>query len=323
MPTISVIVPVYNVEPYLRRCVDSILVQTFTDFELILVDDGSPDNCGAICDEYAQLDDRIRVIHKKNGGVSSARNKGLDAAQGKYVMFCDSDDWVEPEWCQLLFQHANEHPGCLIVHSLSRRNSKEDYESGEKNTEEIDFFELTRRGVAVYVFNRIFFRDIIERIHLRFDESRRYGEDALFTLVYFQYMHPSVYYINQPLYHYCDISTSASHQYYQNWMELHFDMFFLRLRFFSEEQRAAWCDEWIYYFVHMFDSVFDKRNKMPFIEKLHYNQRMINSKEVRYCFEHATWKKESKLTKKILMTHNYYLFYIFQMLCKMKKDGKR
>ena len=95
-PKISVIVPVYKAEKYLHRCVDSILSQTFTDFELILVNDGSPDNCGAICDEYAQKDNRVRVFHKENGGVSSARNLGLDNAKGEWITFVDSDDWLKP-----------------------------------------------------------------------------------------------------------------------------------------------------------------------------------------------------------------------------------
>lgn len=97
MSTISVIVPVYKVEPYLRQCVDSILEQTFQDFELILVDDGSPDGCPAICDTYAAKDPRVRVIHKENGGLSSARNAGLDTAQGEYIAFVDSDDWIHPQ----------------------------------------------------------------------------------------------------------------------------------------------------------------------------------------------------------------------------------
>ena len=90
-PKISVIVPVYKVEEYLHRCVDSILSQSFTDFELILVDDGSPDNCGKICDEYAQKDSRVKVFHKPNGGVSSARNYGLDNAKGEWIAFVDSE----------------------------------------------------------------------------------------------------------------------------------------------------------------------------------------------------------------------------------------
>lgn len=95
MPKLSVIVPVYNVEQYIHKCVDSILNQTFTDFELILVDDGSPDNCGKICAEYAKQDGRVKVIHKKNGGLSDARNVGLEEAVGEYISFIDSDDWVD------------------------------------------------------------------------------------------------------------------------------------------------------------------------------------------------------------------------------------
>lgn len=106
MPEISIIVPVYKVEEYLPRCIDSILAQTFTDFELILVDDGSPDNCGKICDEYAQKDDRIVVIHKNNGGLSDARNAGIDVATGEYIGFIDSDDWIDPNMYYVLHNNA-------------------------------------------------------------------------------------------------------------------------------------------------------------------------------------------------------------------------
>lgn len=102
VPSVSVIVPIYNVAPYLHRCVDSLLNQTYTDFELILVDDGSPDDCGMICDEYAALDGRVRVIHKPNGGLSDARNAGLKIAQGAYIAFVDSDDWVAPNYLEQL-----------------------------------------------------------------------------------------------------------------------------------------------------------------------------------------------------------------------------
>lgn len=102
IPEISVIVPVYKVESYLRQCVDSILGQIFQDFELILVDDGSPDGCPAICDEYAAQDRRVRVIHQKNGGLSAARNAGLDCAKGEYIAFIDSDDWVHSEYLERL-----------------------------------------------------------------------------------------------------------------------------------------------------------------------------------------------------------------------------
>lgn len=101
-PLVSIIVPIYKVEPYLRRCLDSIVNQTYTNLEVILVDDGSPDNCPQICDEYAVKDRRIVVIHKKNGGLSDARNAGLDICKGEYVSFVDSDDWVNEEYIEKL-----------------------------------------------------------------------------------------------------------------------------------------------------------------------------------------------------------------------------
>src|SRR5574344_1932751 len=96
MAEVSIIVPVYQVENYIRQCVDSILAQTFTDFELILVDDGSKDESGRICDEYAKTDERVKVIHKENGGLSDARNRGLHQTIGNYFMFVDSDDYIAP-----------------------------------------------------------------------------------------------------------------------------------------------------------------------------------------------------------------------------------
>lgn len=109
MPKISVIVPVYKVESYLDRCVESILAQTFEDFELILVDDGSPDNCPALCDAWAEKDSRIKVIHKENGGLSDARNVGFEASAGEWITFIDSDDYVHPAMLQALYGAVAEH----------------------------------------------------------------------------------------------------------------------------------------------------------------------------------------------------------------------
>lgn len=121
---ISVIVPVYKVEPYLRRCVDSILAQTYTDFELILVDDGSPDSCGAICDEYAGKDSRVRVIHQENGGLSAARNIGIDVAKGEYLTFVDSDDWVHSEYLAYLYRAIQDKNVLLSSCGFIRTNKK-------------------------------------------------------------------------------------------------------------------------------------------------------------------------------------------------------
>ena len=115
MPKISVIVPIYNAEKTIRKCVDSILAQTFQDFEILLIDDGSPDQCGAICDEYAQQDSRVRVIHQENQGVSAARQCGMDNAQGEYTIHADPDDWVEPNMLEDLYKKAKEDDADMVI----------------------------------------------------------------------------------------------------------------------------------------------------------------------------------------------------------------
>ena len=117
-PQISIIVPVYNVEQYLQSCIDSIITQTYTDWELLLVDDGSPDRSGEICDEYAKKDNRIRVFHKRNGGVSSARNLGLDKAQGEWVTFIDADDYILSDFIKGLYKPIENGVSVDFVHGV-------------------------------------------------------------------------------------------------------------------------------------------------------------------------------------------------------------
>ena len=119
MPLFSIIVPVYKAEKYINECVDSVLAQTFEDFELILADDGSPDRCPEICDEYAKKDSRIKVIHKENGGASSARNSGIEAACGEYVIFLDSDDYWEENYT--LQRLTETTPPCLKTEKETKR----------------------------------------------------------------------------------------------------------------------------------------------------------------------------------------------------------
>ena len=122
-PLVTIIIPVYNVEKFLPQCLDSILSQTFTDWECILIDDGSPDNSGAICDEYAQQDSRFRVIHQENKGVSAARNAGLDVAKGEWIAFVDSDDWVERDTYQRAFDTIVKHEADLVCFNINRVTS--------------------------------------------------------------------------------------------------------------------------------------------------------------------------------------------------------
>ena len=120
MSTVSIIVPIYKVEDFIRECIDSILAQTYPYFELILVDDGSPDNCGRICDDYAKGNNRIKVVHKVNGGISSARNAGLEVAKGEWIMHVDGDDWIEPDMIESLIQAAQVTGADLVFGDFTK-----------------------------------------------------------------------------------------------------------------------------------------------------------------------------------------------------------
>lgn len=327
MPEISIIVPVYKVEKYIYRCVDSILNQTFQDFELILVDDGSPDNCGAICDGYAAKDSRITVIHKGNGGVSSARNAGLNIAQGRYIMFCDSDDYVAEAWCATMYRTIVEHSDAFICHDVYRVNdalSPEIMQEEHQITtiESMSYHDLYKCGVSAYTVNKIYDSRILKRHELRFDENVHFGEDAIFNAKYCALCQKCIY-ISPKLYFYVQCDDSAMHRYSPYKMQWHLPLFQCRIPLISDADLAEYCDIWLYHFLNLFDNVFDCRNPWSFFKKLQYNQRMIQSKEFRFCLEHATGKNENPLAIKILRTHNYYLFWLFDQLVKLKGKLRR
>lgn len=181
-PLISVIVPVYKAEKYLRRCVDSLLAQTFQDFEVLLVDDGSPDRSGEICDEYARTDSRVRVFHKENGGVSSARNVGLDNIKGDWVAFVDSDDWVDRDYLSIeacysdadviekSFCVINETSDIIRCHKVRRQII-----SGK---EQFYRYYVNKRNNALW--NKLIASHLLR--NARFDVKVSIGEDFLFFL---------------------------------------------------------------------------------------------------------------------------------------------
>lgn len=187
-PKISVIVPVYKAEKYLHRCVDSILAQKFTDFELILVNDGSPDNSGVICDEYAQKDNRVRVFHKENGGVSSARNLGLKKANGEYVTFVDSDDHIEHGYLDIKEDFAED----LLIQNYIVSQTKKTFVNFEKRTvNECNIQNYINENIDADVIRLIlskFFKlSIIKDNQIYFQEGVKIGEDTIFILDYLYY----------------------------------------------------------------------------------------------------------------------------------------
>ena len=207
MPKVSIKVPVYKAEQYLHRCVDSILSQSFTDWELILVDDGSPDRSGAICDEYAQRDTRIQVIHKENGGVSSARNVALGRITGKWLTFVDSDDCLYPNALQRWVEVAEQNNLDLIQCHFNR-----EYKEGQVASDEIEVLSAAQYADSekylTCVWGTLFKTSIMKEHTLRFDEKVRLGEDQIFLLSHMQYC-KRIQRIGDVLYFYRDNETSA------------------------------------------------------------------------------------------------------------------
>lgn len=322
MPIISVIVPVYKVEPYLRRCVDSILAQTFQDFELILVDDGSPDNCPAICDEYAQSNSCIHVIHKKNGGPSSARNAGMQIASGKYIMFCDSDDCVTPDWCETMLNYIQKNPYNWVVSNIWKVSCDGlckpivIYDIGS-NQNHLSYFDIYKIGLSPYAVNKIYNSELLKKNNLFFDETCFFGEDIEFNVKYFSAC-SGITYISQPTYYYFENPTGIMGKYRWDLFSQNLKHFRDRLPVIQENELSQFCDIFFYYFLTWLENTFDSRNKMSFLKKMQYNQRMMQTEEFRFCVDHVTGKNDSPLFMRIVRTHNFYLYWLFQKAAQFK-----
>ena len=195
---ISVIVPIFKIEAYLPKCIDTLLEQTFTDFELILVNDGSPDGCPKICDDYAATDSRVQVVHKENGGLLSARKAGLQVAKGKYVSYVDGDDWVDKYYLDILYKLAEANSSDLVVTGHFREFDGKIETIKPKKTGVYDANEIKssilpkaiyngrfcEHDISTYVWNKLFKRELLEEILFDVPNEIVMGEDAAITYTY-------------------------------------------------------------------------------------------------------------------------------------------
>ncbi len=218
-PTVSIIVPVYNAEKTIGRCVDSILSQQYTDFELLLVDDGSTDSSGAICDSYTLADSRVQVIHKENTGVSDTRNIGISRAAGVYLQFLDSDDWITPDATKLLVETARDHDCDLVISDFYRVVGERVSRKGDIDEDRV----LTREEYAAHMmeqpadfyygvlWNKLYRRDIVESHRLRMDPELSWCEDFMFNLEYIRHAQ-RFYALQVPIYYYVKTKGSLASQ---------------------------------------------------------------------------------------------------------------
>ena len=238
---LSIIVPVYRVEKYLKRCLDSLSLQKLDGIEFLLVDDGSPDHCGEICDEYARKDSRFRVFHKENGGLSSARNYGIDQARGEYLLVVDSDDWVTPDFCSKSYDLAMQNNADIVIFMyqivkggrflpVKTKCLKE----GMKTRKEA--LDLLFEAPGVYVCNKLFRKTLFDGI--QFPIGRVFeDQNVTWKLIY---KAERVYFTNQVLYYYYMRKKSIIHQ---ETIRSAKDKFEMRMLFYDEIQKTGYSSE--------------------------------------------------------------------------------
>ncbi|MEK5333840.1 glycosyltransferase family 2 protein [Lysinibacillus sp. FSL W8-0992] len=301
MPFLSIIVPIYNVGHYLKECIDSILNQKFEDFELILVNDGSTDNSSKICDDYAEHDPRIVVIHKENGGLVSARKAGILAAHGKYIGYVDSDDWIEADMYQSLCGAAKVHDVDIVICDIVENYPNQEVRRTQmvapglykKERMEQDVYpimlyagEYYKFGLFPSVSNKIFKKTLIKKFQLNVDDTIRMGEDVACT--YPSLLDADSIYIldKQYLYHYRQSSSSMTASYDQTFFEKIL-ILYGHLKYFTrsnEKTAPNFTNQLQYYFIYLIiagvNNEFNRQNDKSLREKRAFIKKMMKQKDV-------------------------------------------
>ena len=320
--TISVIVPVYNSEKYLKRCIDSILNQTYKAIELILVDDGSPDNCGKICDEYAKKDKRVRVIHKTNAGVSAARNSGLEIASGNYATFVDSDDYIGPEMYGNMMEKVHQY-NCDVVmcdcikdftdHSeIYTHDIRAGFYDKEQLVNEYYPHLLMMENVeypatisnCLILFNRNKLGNLRYVVGVRYSEDLLFGAQLVYNTDSFYYMKEQAYY------HYYMNPTSATHKFtvdkWNDYKTLHFEInkYFSECESFDFSHQIDLC---LLFFVYNSVSNIFSADNLEREKKFEIVKNILGDNEVRRMFSNIKVLKLpiSKKLKIVTIIYKY------------------
>lgn len=330
---VSIIVPVYLAQNHLSHCIDSILVQTEPDFELLLVDDGSPDQSGSLCDAYAAKDPRVRVMHKPNGGVSSARNTGLSFAKGEYVVFIDSDDYIEPAYIADLLSAAEKNPEygniwCAFqtvtdyYHGNCQPNFVHDSAYLTFHCDQI--MSLHEMWMDASPCNKLYKTSIIQRHHLHFSEDLSLGEDWLFNLAYLDAENTKkILVITEPLYNYVQSNPeSLDHQYRPDLLSIyrrlnHTCEEYLKKWNVPQEQTQIFYNSRFYLYERILSNTLHAPN-LSTAEKYRWNNRFLKSAEFQSvlkqttCYIHPLYRVSYRLG-------NYYFIVLLNFLQKCKK----
>lgn len=292
---ISIIIPVYNSSQYLNECIQSVVNQSYRDFECILIDDGSSDGSEIICDQWEHKDSRIKVIHQPNQGVSKARNKGITEAQGEYIAFIDSDDWIDSNYLNTLLRPIEESNVDLVVCGLQQHYSNEtfknySYKTGIIHIERQDtkaFTDINKKFLLFGPVIKLYKRTIIQTHNIHFPPEYTYGEDLLFNYNYLEYV-KAIYIIDQCLYHYRIIGNGTLSSIKRiNQFEIDYAQWNILKDFFY--RKNLWNDYSTSYLYHrlwwcMYDTIlsFPERLKGKSIKyKIQYIKQIVSITEVK------------------------------------------
>lgn len=339
-PVVSIIIPVYKVpEQYLRKCIESILAQTLKNIEILLVDDGSPDQCGKICDSYAEKDSRIRVLHKKNGGLSSARNYGCRAANGKWIMFVDGDDWIEPDMCQVMYDAGENKQVQLVMCGIVKDYGKSaiEYEFyledgkiyRDQDCKWLQQQLLVYNGNIAVAYAKLIDRKLLIENQIFHDEVLRQGAEGLeFNLRLFEILESATF-INKSFYHYIynEDSISASHS------ELNHEFVikcFEKIKAFiylsdNKEMLKPWFDNRLLYVIvtTAISGYFNPANTEPYAEKRRKYAAFLEKPIVREALQTKNMMGIDVPRKIIIFCIRHGMFGILNVMGKMRRWQKK
>ena len=319
----SIIIPVYNIEDELRRCLDSALNQTLKDFEVILIDDGSTDKSGEICDEYGKLHNRVKVIHKENGGVASARNAGLDNAEGRFIAFIDSDDYVNSDYLEKLYNPNVDMVFCGIKHKKIERDIiLNNEEEGIFDIKSNIINELIDSKYINTVYSKMYINKIIQEHKIRFREDMLLGEDTIFTINYIEYI-KNIEVKNDIVYNYIQYeretlsSFNEKSTYYLEILDEYIEKnLFERYNIepgFAFKKRKWWKYEWTI-FQTLYSKKFKFLKKREILNKVFKNENYIEL--VKDIDDYMP--NDTQIVRNILATKNTNIVMIFFFMLKLK-----
>lgn len=339
MPLVSIIVPVYNVQNVVQYCIESILKQTVKDFELLLINDGSTDGSGMVCDRYSQKDSRVIVIHKENGGVSSARNIGFAKAQGKYIVCVDSDDFVEPDYLQTLLEVREKFPNAGHIWCCFQTvttSNKEDLKLNlASDNEEISLFDrkdimtLYELWLLQMPWNKLYDAELIKKDKLCMDESLNLGEDLVFNLQYLNaVLNTDIVIVNKPVYNYViNHNNSLDNKYCSNLLQS-CEKTNNIIKNYMVKWKIDSSQEYKYYnmcfnkYERILDNTFKKGNLQSKKEKVQFNNSVIKSEKFKQALENRT-RFVHPLLIKAYKTGNYKNVLRLKKLIKFKNKFVR